>query len=365
MIRVIAFTAVVAVHSIAFTERPTNEVAAGVMMLLQFGREVFFALTGFVLTYSAGDRPLRLRSFWPRRLAYVVIPFAVWTVIYHAYNGGPTDGWLLTGSAEYHLYFLLVTVQLYMVFPLILRFVRRTASWAPAMLGVVGVLNLAWLAALQYGTAPAHLGVLWVRGYELVPTYAVWILAGCYAAVHRARLEDVVRRRARLLVGVGAACLAGSEVVYVRQLSTFAPRDAAAVLQPATALMCVGAFLLIGVGALRWADARPDGRPWLRTASDISFGVYLAHPIVLDFLLRRGLGMDPVATVVGIAVPATVAAAFSYVVRFTPLSLGLTGRPRRRPAAATLTQLPGSAQGVLIKEGEHRSHEAALAPLAS
>ena len=50
MIRVIAFMAVIAVHSIAFTEQPANEVAAGALMLLQFGREVFFALTAFVLT---------------------------------------------------------------------------------------------------------------------------------------------------------------------------------------------------------------------------------------------------------------------------------------------------------------------------
>ena len=115
--------------------------------------------------------------------------------MYHAANGGPTDGWLLTGSAEYHLYFLLVTVQLYLAFPL-----SSASSVAPppARRGrSAWSAPSTWRGSLRCSTRPPrpHFGLLWVRGYELLPTYAIWVLGGCYAAVHRERLEDVVRRR--------------------------------------------------------------------------------------------------------------------------------------------------------------------------
>lgn len=75
IVRLLTFSAVISVHSLAFTEAPDNPVAAGFMMLLQYGREVFFALTGFVLVYSATNRRLQLRSFWSKRILYVAVPY--------------------------------------------------------------------------------------------------------------------------------------------------------------------------------------------------------------------------------------------------------------------------------------------------
>ena len=377
--RVVAFSAVIAVHSIAFTESPSNVVAAGGLMALQFGREVFFALTGFVLVFSLGERDLHVLSFWRRRLSLVALPFVTWSVVYYAFDvisgasfsSGAFLGDLLTGNADYHLYFLLVTVQLYLAFPVVLRLVRRTASHPWMVLSVVGALNVAWLAALQYSTAPAGVGWLWTRAYELLPTYAVWVLAGCYAAVHWSRVERAARRWRHPLVFGGVGCVAVAEVIYVLQLATFTPRDAAAVLQPATALMCVGVLMILLVMTGRWATRRPDGSPVLRTASDISFGVYLSHPLVLAVLVDAGLGSPatlpvPMATAVGIIVPAAAAGAFTLAVRRTRLSILLTGRPRR-PRPQSLTQLPAGFDGVLSRKEERTRYETtidrSLAPL--
>ena len=119
----------ISVHTLAFTQPAANRVVAGMMMLLQFGREVFFAISGFVLVYATRGRPLRLRRFWPRRYLYVAVPYVTWRAVYFGYSvlGPPTRPSpatfgrdLLYGGAEYHLYFLLVTMQLYLAFPLIL-----------------------------------------------------------------------------------------------------------------------------------------------------------------------------------------------------------------------------------------------------
>lgn len=352
VIRILTFAAVIAVHAIAFTEQPSNRAAAGMLMLLQFGRELFFALMGFVLVYSAQHRYAGARAFWRRRFAYVAVPYVAWTFVY--WLDGHWTGIhqslvsdLVTGNAEYHLYFLLVTMQLYLAFPLILGFVRRTANRAGPVLAVVGVLNVAWLAALHSGAAPASGWAtgLWGRAYELLPTYSIYVLAGCYGAMHVDRLRASLRRRPGVLLWSAAAAAALATVAYVAQLPGRAPRDAADVLQPAMVLTCVAAVLVLSVLAARWTDGPRRGAHLVTEASDISFGVYLAHPLVLQLLLHAGLGNGgqrvpaPIATVLAFVGAAAGAVAITLVARQTRLSLPVSGRPRRL-ASPVRSELP-------------------------
>ncbi|HEV7534774.1 MAG TPA: acyltransferase, partial [Acidimicrobiia bacterium] len=148
VVRLLTFGAVIGVHAVAFTEPPSSRGWAGVLMLAQFGREVFFALSGFVLVHAAAGRTVDARTFWRKRFPAVLAPYLTWSVIYLAFHtwtspaherlSGPALLWAFaTGNAEYHLYFLLVSMQLYLVFPLLLRFVRRTEARAGTVLGVV------------------------------------------------------------------------------------------------------------------------------------------------------------------------------------------------------------------------------------
>lgn len=350
ILRLLTFAAVICVHAIAYTQQPDNRAAAGVMMLLQYGREVFFALTAFVLVYSMSGRALRLRRFWPKRLAFVAVPYLCWSGVYYAYSVlGPqhlafslrafgVD--LLDGGAMYHLYFLLVTLQLYVVFPPLLAFLRRTKDRAVVVVAVVGALNLAWFAALQWVPQPGGpAGWFWQHGYELLPTYAVYVVAGGYAALHLRWLQEMAVRHTRALLGVAAGCAAGALVVYALQLPSAAPRVANAVLEPGMLLSCTAAVIVLYLIGTRWASGPRCHESQIAALSDASFGVYLSHPLVLVLLLDHGFGNGhqvlpaPVATVVAAVVAAAGGAALSLAARRTPLSLALTGRPRRRRAA--------------------------------
>ena len=83
-------------------------------------------------------------------------------------------------------------------------------------------------------------------------------------------------------------------------------------------------------------DRGAVGRGLVARVSDLSFGIYLAHPFVLTILLMNGLAADDqhvpavVAASVAFVVTAVGATLVSFVVRRTPLSLPLTGRPNRR-----------------------------------
>ncbi len=349
VIRLLTFTAVISVHVLAYTENPGNRAVNGAMLLLQFGREVFFSLTGFVLVYSALGRRIEAWPFWRRRFPFVVVPYLAWSLVYYGVDlliaPYPSFSWptlgldIVDGNAFYHLYFLLVSMQLYLVFPWLVRVVRRTAGHAGLVLAVVGALNMAWLAVLQYVPAPSGtLSWFWNHGYELLPTYAVYVLAGCYAAVHVDMLQALVRRRPGRAFALAAAAAMVAEIGYLAQLGGDGPRQAAEVLQPVMILACIAAVLALAVIGVRWADGPRRGERAVQMGSDISFGVYLAHPLVLTVLLNNGLGNNdqvlpaPLASVLALVGTIAGSVALSWLARRTPLTLLLTGRPRPRNA---------------------------------
>lgn len=73
---------------------------------------------------------------------------------------------------------------------------------------------------------------------------------------------------------------------------------------------------------------------WVDRASDLSFGVYLVHPLLLLGLFSLPWVSSPPAAVTAV-VTTLLAVGGSLLVaeiaRRTPASLPLTGRPRRRP----------------------------------
>jgi peptidoglycan/LPS O-acetylase OafA/YrhL len=347
VVRLLTFSAVIGVHVMAFTEQPDNRGVAGLMMLLQYGREVFFALTGFVLMYSTAGRSLHLRNFWRRRIFFVAVPYLVWTAVYYTYSVlGPEHmhpslsgfGWdLLYGGAEYHLYFLLVTLQLYLAFPLISWVVRKTADQAVTVLVLVAAVNLAWLGVVAYVPIPgAAGGWFWAHAYELLPSYAMYVLGGCYAAVHLARIQRFVDRHGRRLLQVAAVSALAALGVYAAQLPFMAPRAADQVVQPGMLFSCLAAVLVVYVIGCRWAAGPRRRQGLIEVLSDASFGVYLAHPLVLQFLVDYGgFGNQDqrmpalVATALAFVITAGGATALSLALRRTPMSLLLSGRPWR------------------------------------
>jgi peptidoglycan/LPS O-acetylase OafA/YrhL len=361
VVRALTVAGVISVHVVAFTTDPASPMSGAVLALLHVNREVFLLLSAFVLTYAYHGRPRwKLTSFWRRRYWLIVVPYVTWSAIYCVTDGGPLTPVsslahrfvvdLLTGTAYYHLYFLLLSMQLYAMFPLLLRLVRSTRRRHHLEL-LVGsfAAQVALTTVFHYGLAPTGLLGWWGRHADaLLISYQFYVVAGAVAAAHLeglGRWAACHRRQLLALVGGGALVGLGSYAMDLG-LGGMSPARAAEVFQPAIVLEATVVGLgLYGLG--QWVCERRSRRvdQVLRTTADASFGVYLAHPLVLQgaLTLASATGLLAITTRLGTAVTLIVdlgvvlpllyalTTAGVAVARKTTASLPLTGRQVASP----------------------------------
>ncbi|WP_051343068.1 acyltransferase [Pseudonocardia spinosispora] len=346
MVRALTFGCVIAVHTISTVNAVYSVPWNGAVMLLHFTREAFFVLTAFVLTSRYRLDPVRPRPFWRRRFLLVGVPYLVWSVIYTGL------GWvtapvpataelgvlvrnIATGTAWFHLYFLLISLQFYVLFPLFQRLLRATRgrhTWLVATSAVLQALTYLWL----HDPAPVGVkaAVLPYAGVCFL-SYQFFLVAGGVAALHRAQLEAwLVTHRRWVLSAVVVTGLV-AEGRYIWSVTHGATAEFAAdVFQPVIAVWSVAVVAAIYTVGVRWAMRRDDGRlsRFVERASDRSFGVFLVHPTILWALTVAGPTSPaaylpaPLSSLAVYPVAVLGALAFVEIMRRTPLSLVLTGK---------------------------------------
>src|SRR6202012_5003020 len=240
---------------------------------------------------------------WPRRFLLVGVPYVVWSVIYFAasniYNGTHSSigalalrllGHILTGTAWYHLYFLLVTMQVYLLVPVILWLIRKTRGHHRPLLVITGAVQLAIVTCYFYFPAT----VAFLHGYtkEYFFSYIFFIVAGAVAADHYREFLPWVRAH-RGLIGIIVAVTGVVTIgIFLIQMAFgHSAYSAGTPLQPIVivwgAAVALG-FLAVGTW---WADRRNPagiGTKFVAIASDRSFGIFLSHPLFIWVLLWIG-----------------------------------------------------------------------------
>ena len=351
VVRILTFLCVIGVHTISHTVSANALPLYLLLGLLHFTRNVFFALTAFVLVYSYLHKPVPMRKFWPRRFLLVGVPYVVWSVIYFV-----ADNWylhtnasigtlalrllthILTGTAWYHLYFLLVTMRVYLLVPAMLWLVRKTRGHHVTLLVVTGALQLIIVTCYFYFPA----SVAFLNGYtkEYFFSYIFFIIGGAVAADHYVVFLAWVRTHRGVIALVVAVAGVATLGVFIVQLAFgFSPSKTGTPLQPIVIVW--GAAVALGFLAVGtfWADRRNPtgiGTRFVSVASDRSFGIFLSHPLFIWILLWIGgdwventIAKPWLTLVVYVAVIAC-AIGITELFRRTPLSLPLTGRPFRQ-----------------------------------
>jgi peptidoglycan/LPS O-acetylase OafA/YrhL len=361
MIRLVIMAFVVGVHTLAFGGGTVTLTLGAVTTVFHTSRELFFLLTALVLTYHYGHREdVNWLAFWRRRYWLVIPAYVTWSLVYFLADGdwhrslpsmARTFGIdLLDANARYQLYFLLVTMQVYALFPVIRWLLRKTSGHHGLLFAAACAYQVLLTSAIQYHWAGGGLLGGWLNGADSgiwAESYVLYILGGAIAGWHFERVCEVTRRYASAMTVTLVALFGVAAGVGVYFAEIYAggatPGTASAVFQPVVVVeaLCFGWALL--AGGLLWGDRGAPGRKFFAAGSASSFGTYLGHPLVLQFVLwlasmsgflalvrTSGSGLELLA-LLGLFLPVIYFGAWGIAsaARRTPLSLVLTGREWR------------------------------------
>lgn len=359
LLRIAPMIGVVAVHALAFTAPQDSVVGGALLMALHVNREAFFFISAFVLFYATGayEQAFDVKRFWRRRFPLVVVPYLIWSLLYFGVSGHAfQSNWLEMlrtdlGLGWFHLYFLLVTMQLYLVFPLLAWLIRKTWRHHWTLLIVSAAIQVAGTAWIQYGwdSMPWFFQNWFTNAQVEVTSYQFFFILGGVAA---ARLPEVLAwfrcHRRMLVLGIVAAIGVSEAWYLLNMVGGESAIDASGVLQPAIIPLVLATLLALWLLADHWLKTRPlNGRLWrmIRWSADNSFGIYLVHMVPLWLVmylpplagLQVALGMMdktdltspgwwPALTVIRFAVVMAATIGLVLAIRWSPLSKALTGR---------------------------------------
>lgn len=313
-----------------------------------FGVEMFFVLSGFLITGLLLDEldktgGIRLGSFYRRRAARLLPAFYAYLLIglaYRLWRDSPIPWGAIVASALYvlnyyeivvgtesryvfHCWSLAVEEQFYLLWPLALLFVvRRGWSISKSLVVlVVAVWLLRPLLIVAFGVGDVYL-------YRALETRADQLGVGCLLAVvvrtvqWRAFFERLASR-----VWLVLALLAGliASLTLFRGTLLF-QYGLGYTLEPVLVALLIPVVILAASGT-GWMARLLNARvPVL--IGQISYGMYLFHPVLMDparhFFLRFMPGATPLAVIFSISV-VFVVAYFSFRFFEQPLRQRLRG----------------------------------------
>lgn len=283
--RILSIVAVVLIHVIApvVTGRWAIEGSAAwwtgnlLDSALRWCVPVFIMISGALLLDPR--RVERPRDFYLRRLARVGVPLVTWTLVYLAFR----QWWLreelsvedaargvLAGTPFLQLYFLYVLVGLYALAPFLKIVIRHTTRRMQAGLAGVliafGALDQIASVVVQAGSSTAATRFLPFAGYFV----AGWVLRDMRLTPRR------VQAAAAVFV-TSVVATAGLVGVFTAPAGWgTAGRYLYGFLSPTVVAMSLSAFVL-----LRAAGAAVRARRGLGSATAVTFGIFLVHPLVL------------------------------------------------------------------------------------
>lgn len=299
-LRIVAAIAVIGIHALAPYAAVMRESAGLAAWLYRLDRALFVAVPLFLFVSGAlvwgRAAPMGLGSygaFLKRRARIIGVPYLAWSALYfalwpivgrewpHGVRSGAALVWSLvvSGSAQYHLYYVPLLFMLYLLTPL----ARRIGALSPELvLAVVLAVRVFWGPGIVSWT-----DATWDRdAYTYLAEHAVinmpYMAFGAWFALRRTAAERFVALSWPLLLVAGWATFPSASYRMLHGWSPYLERTGEFL---ATAVLILGLF-----GLARWVGGlRVSGAVRVAAVASLTFGVYLAHPFVL-FVVRRMLG---------------------------------------------------------------------------
>lgn len=337
---------VVSTHTLLWFAPGTLSVGAA-LMLLHVTRESFLFVSSCMLCYSYPDlKKVGYKLFYKRRIISVVLPYVAWTVIYFfvtLHDQGPgamhafIHFWYLLGTGYYQLYYLIVIMEFYAVYPLLAWLVRVTRGHHIALMVASLLFQVAMTSLMHWRVLPEAFHGFWAS--REITSYLLYLIGGMVAATHLEEFHDFLIEHAWGVIAATVAFAALAEVWLVASVHhwftwTGGGSDP---LQPIVIPFNIAAILTLYLIGVWLVDHRRSGwlRAWVRSGSDNAYGVYLAQMVFilgLHGLSWRSLDHHipwPIVSILTLVIVFSACVLLTALLARTPLSVALTGRTRQ------------------------------------
>jgi peptidoglycan/LPS O-acetylase OafA/YrhL len=338
---------VVSTHTLLFFAPIGTGLAVGAaLQLLHVTREAFLFISACMIAYSFRDvLHFELRPYWRRRITSVVIPYLCWTLIYFLITLHGTTGSVasrldhlayLVGTGYYQLYFLVVLLQFYVVFPFLLALLRRTVGHHTLLLAASGVLQVLIVSLMHWGVLPHWMQGFWAT--REVTSYQFYLIAGMVVAFHLDEVHRWLCAHVRLVLGLTLASAALAEGWYYLAVYHVVSwlGSSSDPFQPVVIPWNIGAIAsiyLLGVWLVgRHRSART--RVLTKMGSDDSYGIYLSQLVFITALgwigwrHLNGYMPWPILSLITVVIVFTACVVLTEFLARTALAKALTGRSR-------------------------------------
>ncbi|MCA0238704.1 MAG: acyltransferase family protein [Bacteroidetes bacterium] len=254
---------------------------------------LFVMLSGYLLLSK--DYPLPV--FLKKRFARIIIPALFWMGVYLLYSfiakGTPSTVWevvksIVSGPVHYHLWFIYLIIGLYLIYP-ILRAWVKTATEQELLYFLILCAFCTWVYKILYVFANLSIGIY----FELFTNNAGYFVLGFYLGNKPAADESKPGRpwafSQRQLGYIGLALIIAGTVATALLSYWFSHSKGQNFtffydyLTPNVSLSAIGWFLFVKYTC--------NARPLIDIEKDFaaaSFGIYLAHVLVIDWWAQCG-----------------------------------------------------------------------------
>ncbi|QQE75276.1 acyltransferase family protein [Brevibacillus composti] len=274
---------------------------------------IFFMVSGMLLLQTKKEETVG--QFFRKRTQKVLVPFFIWGLIYGLvktrYTGVPFDltvflKELVTGKIYLHFWFLYTIIALYIFTPIVKFFIAHAKK--QLIMYALGIwfvstccipllersLHVNFYISSKISFTEGYLG-LFVLGYVL-------------------SRAEIGRKLRLVLYAAGISSLAAIPLLtYVLTAKNGGKLDGFFYNYLGLAVVLASTAIFIGSKSVNWEKRLENSKrllPFLRTVSDVSFGIYLVHLIFLAEL-GRGFEIFQLQTPALLRVPLTNLAVFA------------------------------------------------------
>lgn len=312
-IRVVSVLAVLSIH-ISTINMTYNDYSYVWNQVSRFAVPLFILMSGFLLHYAElGRADFSTGRFYHKRLGKILFPYVLWTIIYTLYSArhlllveASTAPFpvifeqvirhLINGQGFVHLYFLCALFQLYLLYPLLHKWVMER----PQRLMVISFILTASLHTLVYLHQTQYLVLPSLKITTYVSIFPSWILffvLGMVLARNWASVERVLKGNfiyvALLWILVGVIL-----VIDGMETGTFSSS-----IKPTVILYCIASFFFFYSLFLDWGIRGKLVETCFTWFAERSFMVYLVHPMLMNvswIVLDRASLQHHFTTTVGV-----------------------------------------------------------------